>query len=593
MPTDNPEPSTAITTGGITTGIGTGITTGIATTRRTLLRGAMLTAGGFACAPHAFASSPSAPKETPASYVPLLDLSASARLFLEGAAEPEALVRNGQQWQGAGCVVASTRTGSSLEVSLQAAHCAVERVQLRWTYPVAAERLRVLGDAWERSYGELGWREVIPERPMPWYMLTYDGTRTHGYGVACGAGCFAFWQMDSDGISLWLDVRNGGKGVMLGERTLHMAAVVTREGLPGERPLDAAIALCAQMSPDPRPLMGPIYGSNDWYYAYGNSSADDILRDADLMATLAPSKGPRPFTIADEGWDNSSRFPDMAGLASSIRKRGVRPGIWIRPLAAESHAGSNLLLPTARFATMDEADKNPAYDPTIPEALALALAKVRQAKDWGFELIKHDFSTYDLMGQWGFAMQASPALPGWSFQDRSRTSAEIIRELYREIRRAAGDAVIIGCNTVGQLAAGIFESQRIGDDVSGKIWERTRRMGVNTLGFRIAQHRTYSCVDPDCIPFTRQIPWNLTRQWLEVVARSGAALVISPERDSFGPDQQAAVREAFALVASNAESQHPQDWLETHTPSDWAGNHADKPQRYSWIAPYGAFPFTV
>src|SRR2546430_9977401 len=55
---------------------------------------------------------------------------------------------------------------------------------------------------------------------------------------------------------------------------------------------------------------------------------------------------------------------------------------------------------------------------------------------------------------------AQPAVPGWNFHDRTKTSAEIVRELYTDIRRAAGDAMLIGCNTIGHLAAGLFEIQR-------------------------------------------------------------------------------------------------------------------------------------
>ena len=99
------------------------------------------------------------------------------------------------------------------------------------------------------------------------------------------------------------------------------------------------------------------------------------------------------------------------------------------------------------------------------------------------ELIKHDFTTWELLGQWGFQMGASPTLPGWHFHDRTRTNAEILTDLYRGIRAAAGERLIISCNVVGHLGAGYFEMQRTGDDVSGKVWERTRRMGVNTLLF--------------------------------------------------------------------------------------------------------------
>lgn len=581
---------------------------GVEMTRRGLLRNAMLTAGSVTI-PGAYSTAVAQHNAVAgaralgaSSYVPVLQMPNRIELHLEES-EPIAMQQSGARWTAKGCAVTANRaerstvTSPHIEWCLEAPGMAVERVHLRWSHPLPANSLKVMGDAWERSYGDLAWRQVIPERVLPWYCLSYDGRRTHGYGVQAGAGAFAFWQLDEDGISLWLDVRNGGRGVLAGNRRLRMANVITREGIADETPLDATRALCRQMCPRPRLLAGTIYGTNDWYYAYGNSSAEDILRDADLVAELSPSGGFRPYTVADEGWANRSRFPDLPGLATEIRKRGVQPGIWIRPLAAAIGSKPGLLLPDKRFATTEDAYSNRAYDPTVPEALELVLRKIREARSWGFALVKHDFSTYDLMGQWGFAMGASPALPGWSFADRSRTSAEVIASLYQSIREAAGDALVIGCNTVGQLAAGLFEAQRIGDDVSGKVWERTRRMGVNAIGFRLAQHGTFYAADPDCIPVTAQIPWELTRQWLDVVARSGAALVISPERGSLGIQQKQAIREAFALAAAGHPQTHPQDWLTTLTPEHWVAptktQTAPLVRDYHWLAPGGASPFGV
>jgi len=204
-------------------------------------------------------------------------------------------------------------------------------------------------------------------------------------------------------------------------------------------------------------------------------SAEQIIRDAELMASFAPAGTTRPFTVIDDGWTDKTAFPDMADLAHAIRERHVRPGLWIRPLRAPAGTTDGLLLPNERFGP----DRNAAlaYDPTIPEALAHIVDNVRQAVSWGYELIKHDYSTFELFGRWGCQMGAQITFPGWNFHDRSKTSAEIVRELYTEIRNAAGDAILIGCNTIGHLAAGLFEVQRTGVDTSGKQWERTRRMG--------------------------------------------------------------------------------------------------------------------
>ncbi len=128
--------------------------------------------------------------------------------------------------------------------------------------------------------------------------------------------------------------------------------------------------------------------------------------------------------------------------------------------------------------------KNPVLDPTIPENIERVKHNISLYSQWGFEMVKHDYSTYDITGRWGFQMTDSITTPGWSFNDKSKTTAEIINHLYRSIRESAGDMYIIGCNTISHLSAGLFELNRIGDDTSGKEWARTRKMGINTLGFR-------------------------------------------------------------------------------------------------------------
>jgi alpha-galactosidase len=208
---------------------------------------------------------------------------------------------------------------------------------------------------------------------------------------------------------------------------------------------------------------------------------------------------------------------------------------------------------------------------------------------WGYELIKHDFTSYELLGQWGFAMGASPTIDGWSFHDRSLTNAEILSGLYRDIRGAAGeDRIVLGCNTVGHLAVGHFDAQRTGDDVSGREWERTRRMGVNTLAFRLPQNGVFFAGDADCVPLTHAIPWALTKRWLEAVAGSGTVLLISPEPGAVGAEQKVALREAFRRCASGGGHAEPVDWVSSRTPGRWSDG-----ARYEWLEAWGAGPFGI
>ncbi len=548
----------------------------------------------------------------PSSFLDLIRIPDLVTAFPESLG-PVPLHRSGQSWQAPGINVrTSPSTAASLDLTVTAPALPLKRVHLRWSAPVDTSAF-YLGDAWERSYGDLSWRSVVPERVLPWYFAAHTAAGlTHGYGVRTGARALCFWQVDPQGVSLTLDLSNGGNGVLLGQRELAAATVLSRPGHPGERPEQALAALCRSMCPNPRLPPGPIYGTNDWYYAYGRNSAAGILRDTDLIASVAPPAGPRPFSVIDDGWEvdgtpagqpsHNPAFPDMPNLARQIRERGVRPGIWIRPTRAPGNARDNLLLPTSRFRDPSASGIAPAYDPTIPESLDLILAKVQEVVGWNYDLVKHDFSTYDLLGQWGFDMGASPTRPGWSFGDRTRTNAEILLALYQSIRAAAGDkTLLLGCNTVGHLGAGIFELQRTGDDTSGRQWERTRRMGVNTLAFRLPQNRTFFVIDADCVGITRDIPWELNRQWMDLLARSGSALFLSPSPDAIGPpnsDQRRAITEAFSIAAANTSTGYPTDSLANTTPQAWNFKNPSAPgatqansRSYIWCPPAGCDPY--
>src|SRR5262249_2905389 len=151
----------------------------------------------------------------------------------------------------------------------------------------------------------------------------------------------------------------------------------------------------------------------------------------------------------------------------------------------------SILLPANRFGA--DRERLPlSFDPSTPEGLIAMQRRITRAREWGFSFLKIDYTTFDLFGKWGFEMGSSPTRTGWSFADCSRTNAEILLSVYRAIREAAGeDSLLLGCNTVGHLCAGIFDSQRTGDDTSGRSWERNCRNGVNTLAFRYAQHRSF------------------------------------------------------------------------------------------------------
>ncbi len=502
------------------------------------------------------------------------------------------LDRSGSHFGFRDVAVTLSEKSDELGVQIAAPTTALTHVQMRWLANVDST-LICLGDHWERSYGDLAWRGMVPERAMPWYFATYDGSHLHAYGVKTGAASLCFWQIDPEGVSLWLDVSNGGEGVQLGSRQLTAATILTRRGTADEPPLAAMRAFCRQLSPTPRMPKGAVYGVNDWYYAYGNNNQKMLLGMTDLVADLAPSNRVKPCTVVDMGWkDGTPEFPSMAAFADKVKQKGVRPGIWVRPLEALSGVDAKLLLPDKRYGRRTERYRELAFDPTIPDALALVLKKMKDLSDWGFELVKHDFSTYDLLGQWGSEMGALPTIPGWNLNDRSRTNAEVILDLYKSIRATLGEQIpILGCNTVGHLGAGIFELQRTGDDTSGKEWERTRHMGVNTLAYRLPQHGAFFQLDADCVGITKDVPWEKTKLWLDVIARSKTTLFVSPEEGQVQAEQRRALREAFDIVTSNSAAAEPTDFFHDTTPEDWKSESGVK--HYPWCGAEGAFPLTA
>lgn len=503
------------------------------------------------------------------------------------------------QLSGSGISVRCETVVDGLCVSVAAAEgLGLSRVQLRWRRPLP-DGATALGDAWERSYGNVCWQPVRPEVLHPWLVLVHSPGGTWGAGVDVRAGSFAGWTVDAQGVSLWLDLRAGADPVLLGDRTLLAATI---RWVEGDDPFSTQCALASAVCRDPLP-MGPLVGANNWYYAYGRDfDADAVVRDARTIADLVGDHPVRPFGVVDDGWSvdgtadgriasggpwdagRAAEFPDLAEVAGRIGAAGVRPGIWFRPLQHRFEPDAGGLRPW---------QGGWALDPSHPATLERVAADIRRIRSWGFELIKHDFSTFEALGRWGFQMGPSPAADDLHVHDRGRTSAEVLVELYHTIRDAAGEGIVLGCNVIGHLAAGLIEAQRIGDDTSGRVWERTRRMGVNALAFRLAQQGRFFTVDADCVPSTPQTDWRLNRQFLDLIARSGTALFVSIDpttrSDAVDADLAAALR--LALDGGDPGGIEPLDWLHTTTPTRWRSGRDEV--RYDWFEASGCDPYDV
>lgn len=96
--------------------------------------------------------------------------------------------------------------------------------------------------------------------------------------------------------------------------------------------------------------------------------------------------------------------------------------------------------------------------------------------------------------------------------------------------------------------------------------------------------------DPDCVGVTNDIPWNLNRQWLDLLAKSGTMLFLSLAPDALGEEQRRDLRAAHALDARPQPLAEPLDWLHTTCRTRWRLMNAE--HTYHWFDDDGVGPGT-
>ncbi len=464
--------------------------------------------------------------------------------------------------------------GETMEMYVTAEKSRVRKIELRWKRKTE-HPVYVLGDSWERACGNLSWHPLSGERAMPWYFLATDGSRTLGVGVKTGASSYVCFSCDASGITASVDLRCGGVGVDLSGREI-LACTFFSKVYYDISQFDAAKEFCRLLCDNPIFPKEPIYGGNNWYYAYGKSSYEEIMADARLIARLAGDNKNRPFMVIDDGWQinpcdgpwlPNEKFGDMKKIASEFKAMGVRPGIWFRPLmntaVQAEHPDWCLVRGNSR-----------CLDPSHPEVKKLIKEDVERIKSWGFELIKHDFTNFDVNGSYSYDLKGSITnFTGWSFYDNKKTGAEILRELYKLIKETAGDIYIIGCNTSPHLCAGYVEINRVGNDTSGKMWNYNRKNGLNALAFRLCQDNAFYKVDADCVGiFGDNIPWELNRQWLDILSKSGTPLFVAVEPSAMTPQMEKDLKEAFRINSLQEDVAEPLDWMYNTGPQNWMIN---------------------
>lgn len=482
-------------------------------------------------------------------------------------------------------------------VTLYPSEKPIKRIKLRWRGDMSDVML-VLGDAYERNYSySFGfdlfghWHAMIPELKLPWYFHAFDGEVLNSFGVKTGPNAVCYFQCDERGITLWLDVRNFRGGVSLKE-PLELCEVVCEKGEAGEDPFASAKKFCAKMCEKPVLPKTPIFGVNNWYWAYGNISHNSVMEECDQLMDMCVDAVHSPFMIIDDGWQGGRfkngrggvynggpwttshpSFPSMADTAAKIREKGAIPGLWFRPLLTCGDVPTEMLSPYQNH------NLGAMLDATHPEVINKVFSDTKTIADWGYGLIKHDFTTYDTTGLFD-TLEDGDA----HFYDRSVTNCTMLKNLFKTIQKAAGDNEVIGCNAANHLVAGIHSSNRSGHDTSGNSFEITRIAGAASL-IRLPQNNTFFSVDPDCAAFTHRVPTYINLDFLEVCANTGVVTLASVTPGILKGKDLARIRAIYKTASEGGRGAVPDKWVGNNAPSKFTDSNGEKTE-YDWYKVY-------
>ena len=298
-------------------------------------------------------------------------------------------------------------------IVVQAETSKILRLQIGW-YASFPRNASFMGDAFERGYGDIGFNGMRPDEVFHWYFCVQ---RAYGdatcWGVRTNPNAWCAWTICPNTVDLWLDVRNGDYALDLQGKSLKICEVIIRD-----YPTDSYSAVqshCRLMASEckVRNEISPVVGYNDWYYAYGGNSPKLAYQSASFLKEIWPQNSEiEPWVVIDDGWqcqrDNTynggpwdkanNKFQDMKEVADHLKEIGVHPGIWFRPLLAKREDTSDAWI------LHDNLDGTVVLDPSHSAVQQKVYDDVACFVTWGYEMVKHDFTTYDILGCWGVDM---------------------------------------------------------------------------------------------------------------------------------------------------------------------------------------------
>ncbi|PNQ05301.1 glycoside hydrolase [Mesotoga sp. SC_NapDC3] len=297
-----------------------------------------------------------------------------------------------------------------------------------------------------------------------------------------------------------------------------------------------------------------------WYHYFTDITFDELSKNVKLLAEIRDrEKIDYRLVQLDDGYEKeigdwlttNSKFPDLKEIASEIRGKGFKAGLWIAPFSASE---SSRLFNEHKEWFVKNSDGNPrvayrnwnkqifALDTTNPEVLLHLERLIKTIRSYGFDYLKIDFL---------FA----GAIPGGRFNE-FLTPVEAYRSGMQTIRAAAGDdCFILGCGAPLLPSVGYVDGMRIGSDTAPEWNGETMDIGVPSARYslrnaytRSFMHRRLWLNDPDTIVLRN---CGLTEEEKRVFALSVGLLdgmmLTSDDMSQVGRDGISLLKEAMQL----------------------------------------------
>ena len=483
--------------------------------------------------------------------------------------------------------------------------CPVFEAHLSWA--PQEHSLRVLPDGWERLYGEAAPKdiELLTRVLSPWHLLLWN--RTEGRALMAGfhsvPQTLLSWEIQ--GSAVWKGsprfltavgaTLSGSQPCRLPPgKSFEMETLVFVEG---EDPTEVFVRYCdlVAQANGVRVPQGRFFGVCDWYGHVGDASECFVHENLEALAGSVPQQD-RGVYVVDAGWqaawlhksgtscDGAPWVPNkrfasgMPALAQRIRERGMRPGLWWRPLLVSHHSPLMKKHPEwiAAETIKDGRVVEGHLDPTNPEVLAWIESEARRfVEEYDIEYLKSDFVTVDMMGYWGPDAHFGDFRREVRLMDETMTNAQAHRRLWEAVRRGVGpNTLLLGCNAMGPLALGIIDLQRIGDDTSPHHWEAQVAHGAGSVTNRFAQNRRWWVNDPDVVIANQNFTDHQARTWSGFVALTGGLMMFGDRVAALPAHRRAWLARLHELHRLVVEAR-PLDFMEAPLGQQWMARTAD------------------